>query len=170
MNPRANSGKTSTASVYFKFFIFYTILWCIILNWMDILPKVGESMPHRDGWRPATMFDRAKTFVLLTTAFYASGFFTIWVIMKLQRNVCDTMFGGDPGYDEWRRQGGDPFVDVLGAPWNNQSKLERWSTGPATCCRCKNLLNRVVINGVNAKQCLECGMAWDGEQWWYPSS
>jgi hypothetical protein len=168
MNPRANSGKTSTASVFFKFFIFYTVLWAVIVNVMDILPKEGELRPHPDGWRPADTGDRAMSFVFLTMCFYAGGFFVVWLVMKIQRGASDVLFSGDPGYDEWRRQGGDPFVDALGVPLNNQSKRERWATGPANCCRCRTPLEARVSHGMNVTQCPSCGLVWCDGQWWEP--
>lgn len=168
MDPRTNSGKTSTRSVYFKFFIFYTILWAIICNVMDIIPKDGELKPHSDGWRVASTVDRVESFVILTAFFYGGGFLVVWLVMKITRTASDTIFGAGPGYAEWRRQGGDPFVDALGFPLNNQPRAEKVTTGPAACCRCHSGLIGQVINGVTVNQCPACGMAWDGEQWWTP--
>jgi hypothetical protein len=168
MDARTNSGKTSAFSVYVKFFIFYTILWAIIVNVMDIIPKEGELKPHSDGWRPATQVDRGSSFVFLTMCFYGGGFFIVWFVRQVQTRASDTFFGGDPGYRDWREQGGDPFVDALGFPLNNQRRAERASTGPGKCCRCSHQLQHVIVNNVHVNQCGNCGMAWDGKIWWYP--
>lgn len=164
MNPRA--GKTSMGSVYFKFFIFYTILWCFIVNMGDLYPQPGELKPHADGWRPVSSADRVFNFAVMTAMFYAGGMGIIWVASHFQRTLSDTLFSGDPTYRQWREAGGDPYVDALGFPLNNQSRAKRASTGPLNCYKCRTPLVGVVSAGEILSECPQCRCAWYNGQWY----
>lgn len=169
MNPRA--GKTSMGSLYFKFFIFYTILWCFIVNMGDLLPKEGELKPHSDGWRPVSTGDRIFNFAVMSAMFYAGGFFVVWAGMRIQHSLSDALFSGDPEYREWRNQGGDPFIDAMGFPLNNQSKAERATIGPLSCFQCRTpLADTLSDDGLALRECQNCGCAWYNGQWWGPKT
>lgn len=46
-----------------RYVLALTVLWMVVLNVADLLPKEGEMIPRGGAWRPATGADRIQSFL-----------------------------------------------------------------------------------------------------------
>lgn len=53
-----------------RYLLALTVLWMVVLNVMDLLPKEGELIPRGGAWRPATEADRIQSFLWFTFCWY----------------------------------------------------------------------------------------------------
>jgi hypothetical protein len=144
MDPRTASGKTSAKSVYIKFTLFFLLFGFVISGMIGADPGLS---------------------VFLSLCAVGGGLLTVWAIMTLANVGFDTVFS-DPASQEWRKQGGNPAIDAMGFPLNNQSREERAATGALMCAKCRTRLVENVSHGMIVNQCPECGLVWCDGQWW----
>jgi hypothetical protein len=76
------------------FFVLYllalTVLWVIVLNVTDLLPKEGELIPRDGAWRAATEADRIRSFLWFTFCWYFGAlvaFGLVWRVAEIISNV-----------------------------------------------------------------------------------
>jgi len=75
---------------FLRYLLALTVLWVIVLNVMDLLPKEGELIPRGGAWRPATEADRLQSFLWLTFCWYAGAavaFGLMWLLAQMMYGV-----------------------------------------------------------------------------------
>jgi hypothetical protein len=80
---------------FLRYMLALTVLWVIVLNVMDVLPKEGEMIPRGGGWRPATEADRIQSFLWLTLCWYGGAAVAFGMVWRLAQIMSDVAFGSD---------------------------------------------------------------------------
>lgn len=78
-----------------RYLLALTVLWVIVLNVVDLLPKEGELIPRGGAWRPATEADRIRSFVLFTASWYAGALVAYGMVWRLAEIMYDVAFGSE---------------------------------------------------------------------------
>lgn len=113
----------------------------------------------------ATIFGVASGIGILFFAICgASGALAMAFVQRVLTHLfAQAVFRGDPDFDEWERQGGDPFFDFLPEPFNNDTVEQRLLGGTPSffCPKCgvsSELREGCETCGFNARnvQCPEC--------------
>jgi hypothetical protein len=76
-------------------FVCLTLVWVVVLNVADLLPKVGEMLPRDGAWRPATQADRIKSFLWFTFCWYFGALVTFGLIWGVAEVLYDMAFGSE---------------------------------------------------------------------------
>lgn len=79
-----------------RYLLALTVLWVIVLNVMDLLPKEGELIPRGGVWRPATEADRIQSFLWFTFCWYFGAAVAFGLVWRVAQVVYDATFGDDP--------------------------------------------------------------------------
>ena len=79
-------------SQFLPTFIVMTILWVVILQVMDLIPNEGQEINRRGEWRPATQFDRLRSLLLLTAAWYCGWLVCFAVYWRTAQTIFDMLF------------------------------------------------------------------------------
>ena len=82
---------------FVRYILALIVLWVIVLNVMDLLPKVGEMIPRDGAWRPATEADRMQSFLWFMFCWYFGAMVTFGLVWRLAEIMYDVAFGS-----EWR--------------------------------------------------------------------
>lgn len=143
---RQQTGKTSIPTILTRMFVANSIpLWFVLILvavsglWALILP--------------AALGYYAVLGIKYALACFASNLYA------------DKMYANDPGYQKWRADGGNPFFDAQGLPFNADSAETRlatvqpaWHAMPpdARCGRCGGVWGQW-----GGKQCSVCLTYWD---------
>ena len=80
-----------------RYFLALTVLWIVVLNVADLLPKEGELLPRGGAWRPATQADRIQSFLWFTFCWYFGALVAFWLVWRVAEVVYDVVFGDDSG-------------------------------------------------------------------------
>jgi hypothetical protein len=80
-----------------RYLLALTVLWVIVLNVMDLLPKEGELIPRDGAWRPATEADRIRSFVWFTGCWYFGALVAFGLVWRVAEVMYDTLFGSERG-------------------------------------------------------------------------
>lgn len=80
---------------FVPYFIAQTVLWMIVLNVMDLLPKEGELIPRGGTWREATQADRIQSFVWFTFCWYFGAWVFFGLTWRLGQAISEVVFGDD---------------------------------------------------------------------------
>lgn len=80
---------------FVRYILALTVLWVIVLNVMDLLPKEGELIPRGGTWRPATEADRIQSFVWFTFCWYFGAMVAFGLVWRVAEVMYDVMFGGE---------------------------------------------------------------------------
>ncbi len=78
-----------------RYFVVQTILWIVVLNVADLLPKEGELIPRGGAWRPATQADRIQSFVWFTFCWYFGAIAFFWLSWRVTEVIYDVLFGSE---------------------------------------------------------------------------
>lgn len=80
---------------FIPYFLALTVLWIVVLNVADLLPKVRE-MPPRDGaGRPATQADRIQSFLWFTFCWYFGALIAFGLMWRVAEVIYDLAFGSE---------------------------------------------------------------------------
>ena len=80
-----------------RYLLALTVLWVIVLNVMDLLPKEGELIPRDGAWRPATEADRTQSFLWFTFCWYFGGLIAFGMVWRVAQVIDDVAFGPERG-------------------------------------------------------------------------
>jgi hypothetical protein len=80
-----------------RYLLALTVLWVIVLNVMDLLPKEGELIPRGGAWRPATEADRVQSFVWFTFCWYFGALVAFGLVWRVAEVMYDVLFGCERG-------------------------------------------------------------------------
>jgi len=80
---------------FLRYLLALTVLWVIVLNVMDLLPKEGELIPRSGVWRAATHADRVQSFLWLTFCWYFGAMAVFGLSWRVAQIIYDVAFGGD---------------------------------------------------------------------------
>jgi hypothetical protein len=78
-----------------RYIVVQTILWIVVLNVADLLPKEGELIPRGGAWREATQADRIKSFLWFTFCWYFGAMAFFWLSCRLTEVIYDVAFGSE---------------------------------------------------------------------------
>jgi hypothetical protein len=78
-----------------RYLLALTVLWVIVLNVMDLLPKEGELIPRGGEWRPATEADRIRSFLWLTFGWYFGALVAFGLVWRVAEVMYDVVFGSE---------------------------------------------------------------------------
>lgn len=78
-----------------RYFVVQTILWIVVLNVADLLPKEGELLPRAGAWRPATQADRIQSFLWFTFCWNFGALAFFWMSWRLTEVFYDVAFGSE---------------------------------------------------------------------------
>jgi hypothetical protein len=78
-----------------RYILALTVLWVIVLNVMDLLPKVGEMIPRDGAWRPATEADRLRSLVWFTGCWYVGALVAFGLVWRVAQVMYDVAFGSE---------------------------------------------------------------------------
>lgn len=78
-----------------RYLLALTVLWVIVLNVMDLLPKVGELIPRDGAWRAATEADRIQSFLWFTFCWYFGALVAFGLVWRLAQVMYDVAFGSE---------------------------------------------------------------------------
>jgi hypothetical protein len=80
-----------------RYILFLTLLWVVVLNVMDLLPKEGELIPRDGAWRPATEADRIQSFLWFTGCWYLGALVAFGLVWRVAQVMYDMAFGDERG-------------------------------------------------------------------------
>jgi hypothetical protein len=72
-----------------------TILWIVVLNVADLLPREGELIPRGGAWRPATGADRIQSFLWFTFCWYFGAMAVFGLSWRVAEAMYDVLFGSE---------------------------------------------------------------------------
>lgn len=78
-----------------RYLLALTVLWVIVLNVMDLLPKEGELIPRNGTWRPATDADRIQSFFWFTFCWYMGAMVAFGLVWRVAQIMYDVAFGSE---------------------------------------------------------------------------
>ena len=78
-----------------RYFLILTVLWVVVLNVMDLLPKEGELIPRDGAWRPATEADRIQSFLWFTFCWYFGALVAFGLVWRVAQVMYDVAFGDE---------------------------------------------------------------------------
>lgn len=78
-----------------RYIIAQTVLWIVVLNVADLLPKEGELIPRAGAWREATQADRLKSFLWFTFCCYFGAMAFFGLSSRLTEVVYNVAFGSE---------------------------------------------------------------------------
>jgi hypothetical protein len=80
---------------FVRYLLALTVLWVIVLNVMDLLPKEGELIPRGGTWRPATDADRIQSFLWFTFCWYFGALVAFGLVWRVAEVMYDLAFGSE---------------------------------------------------------------------------
>jgi hypothetical protein len=78
-----------------RYLLALTVLWVIVLNVVDLLPKEGELIPRGGTWRPATEADRIQSFLWFTFCWYMGAMVAFGLVWRVAQVMYDVAFGSE---------------------------------------------------------------------------
>lgn len=78
-----------------RYLLALSVLWVVVLNVMDLLPKEGELIPRDGAWRPATDADRIQSFLWFTFCWYAGALVAFGLVWRVAEIMSDVLFGSE---------------------------------------------------------------------------
>jgi hypothetical protein len=78
-----------------RYLLALTVLWVVVLNVMDLLPKEGELIPRGGMWRPATEADRIWSFLWFTFSWYFGALVAFGLVWRVAEVMYDVTFGSE---------------------------------------------------------------------------
>ena len=78
-----------------RYFLALTVLWIVVLNVADLLPKEGEMIPRDGAWREATQADRIQSFVWFTFCWYFGAMAVFGLSWRVAEVIYDLAFGSE---------------------------------------------------------------------------
>lgn len=78
-----------------RYLLAQTVLWVVVLNVTDLLPKEGELIPRGGEWRPATGADRIRSFLWLTFGWYFGALVAFDLVWRVAQVMYDLSFGSE---------------------------------------------------------------------------
>lgn len=78
-----------------RYLLALTVLWVIVLNVMDLLPKEGELIPRGGAWRPATEADRIQSFLWFTFCWYMGAMVAFGLVWRVAQVMYNVAFGSE---------------------------------------------------------------------------
>lgn len=78
-----------------RYLLALSVLWMIVLNVMDLLPKEGELIPRGGAWRPATEADRIQSFLWFTFWWYFGALVAFGLVWRVAEVMYDVAFGDE---------------------------------------------------------------------------
>jgi hypothetical protein len=82
---------------FLRYLLALTVLWVIVLNVMDLLPKQGELIPRGGTWRAATEADRIQSFLWFTFCWYFGALVAFGLVWRVAETMYDALFGSERG-------------------------------------------------------------------------
>ena len=80
---------------FFRYLLVLTVLWMVVLNVADLLPKEGELIPRGGAWRPATQADRIQSFLWFTFCWYFGAMAVFGLSWRVAQVIYDVAFGSE---------------------------------------------------------------------------
>lgn len=80
---------------FLRYLLALTVLWVIVLNVMDLLPKEGELIPRDGAWRPATEADRIQSFLWFTFCWYFGALVAFGLVWRVAEIISNVAFGSE---------------------------------------------------------------------------
>jgi hypothetical protein len=127
---RHQTGKISVGGFLGNVFgitTFFYVFMTLPLSYV-FMPAVGQLHQSSDGWVETTRL--YQLWHLIVWAFYT--YLVVAICMMLwcaaQTIVMDVQFGSESDYIAWRRGGGQPFIDCICSPFNDDSDDVRRAT------------------------------------------
>jgi hypothetical protein len=80
---------------FIRYLLALTVLWVIVLNVMDLLPKEGEMIPRDGAWRQATEADRLQSFLWMTGCWYVGALVAFGLVWRVAQVMYDVTFGDE---------------------------------------------------------------------------
>lgn len=80
---------------FVRYLLALTVLWVIVLNVMDLLPKEGEMIPRDGVWRVATEADRIQSFLWFTFCWYFGALVAFGLVWRVAEVMYDVAFGSE---------------------------------------------------------------------------
>jgi hypothetical protein len=77
------------------YLVVLTVLWLVVLQVADLLPKEGQMLPRGGTWRPATAADRMRAFVWYTACWYGGALAAFGLVWRMAQAVFDLAFGSE---------------------------------------------------------------------------
>lgn len=78
-----------------RYVVTLTVLWVIVLNVVDLLPKEGELIPRGGMWRPTTEGDRIQSFLWFTLCWYMGAMVAFGLVWRVAEIIYDVAFGSE---------------------------------------------------------------------------
>ena len=78
-----------------RYLLALTVLWIVVLNVADLLPKEGEMIPRDGAWRPATQADRIQSFLWFTFCWYFGAMAVFGLSWRVAEVIYDLAFGSE---------------------------------------------------------------------------
>ena len=78
-----------------RYLLALTVLWVVVLNVMDLLPKEGELIPRGGAWRPATEADRIQSFLWFSFCWYFGALVAFGLVWRVAQVMYDVAFGSE---------------------------------------------------------------------------
>jgi hypothetical protein len=78
-----------------RYLLVLTVLWVVVLNVTDLLPKEGELVPRGGEWRPATEADRIQSFLWFTFCWYAGALVAFGLAWRVGEVMYEVVFGSE---------------------------------------------------------------------------
>lgn len=80
---------------FVRYLLALTVLWVIVLNVTDLLPKEGELIPRGGTWRAATEGDRIQSFLWFTFCWYMGAMVAFGLVWRVAQVMYDVAFGSE---------------------------------------------------------------------------
>lgn len=166
---RLRAGKVRVTTVLKRVFLVGSIpAWLVFLLFGFPIIELPGQIKSEWGHPIQTNSGYVIDIIFCFCVWYTGWMGSFALLMVVHTGFCNWLWRNDTGYQAWRQAGGQITIDSLEWPYNTDSDQARNSIPPSPppSVNCPNCQGELTLS--NGFQCGNCGVYWDGQQWWSP--